>query len=270
MREVHASVSTLVRARLAGGPWLQLLRWLIVLALVVGIAAWFDLTPRHAGAADFAHDLRAGKVNSYQVGSTFETRHLTPLSVFENSDSGSSASSVLWSTGPFHRYSFTLDSVLGADRTRSAPDVEARRFVAANIGGQRVPTLEPLGNSWSERIAAPVTAAAYLALLVVLGRGPQPRRATKWSLFFIYGIPAGLGAFWALLREAPWSREAMSRPEPPPGPIPGRWTGGRTLIVVALSYTLVLALASSPLTAHPGGSNGEFQLDMGQGVGASR
>jgi hypothetical protein len=265
----HAVEPATPTQRLARSRWLQPLRWLIMVALIVGIAAWLDLTPRHASAADFAHDLRTGQVDHYQVGSIFEIRHLTPLSVFEDPDSGDGGTMALWSTGPFHRYAFDLDELPGEEQGRFSPEREARRFALANLGGKEAPSRVPVGSSWSERIAGPVTGFAYLALIVVLGRGPQPRRATKWSLFFIYGIPGGLGAFWALFREAPWSRSAMMLPEPPPGPWPGRWTGGKTLILVALTYSVVLALASTPLTEHPGGS-GNYRLGPGGPIVTTR
>ncbi len=54
-----------------------------------------------------------------------------------------------------------------------------------------------------------------MMLLVVwlLVHGPQPRRFTKWGWFWLIAVlPAGIGAVWYLLREAPWGARASAWP----------------------------------------------------------
>jgi hypothetical protein len=92
----------------------------------------------------------------------------------------------------------------------------------------------------------------FLALLVVLITGWQPRRSTKWAAFWLLLLPGGLGMLWILVREAPWSRQMAALPEPATGLwSPGRWTGGWTFIAVALLSNLVLDLPDVVWSAIP-------------------
>jgi hypothetical protein len=218
-----------------------MLRAVLLALVVLGLLSWLLLTPRASGAGDFVQDLQAGNVESYQVGSSddFEAFHGFTLSDSSGGDV------LMWCTGqldchqlPIQDLTFLLDENVdpgdgtsvdeeGSFYEGQVVDQLVARYAAHNPPRERhdgMP-LEQLGWVWP---------LVYLTMLFVLITGPQPRRATKWAVFWIFSLPSGLGLLWALTREAPWHREASELPEPAPGPGPGRWTGGWAFIAVGL------------------------------------
>lgn len=89
----------------------------------------------------------------------------------------------------------------------------------------------------------------YLAVLVTLVLGAQPRRATKWAWFWLLGLPFAAGPALLLLRDAPWSPAARRLPVPlPPGRTrPGAAPDRRVRGVRGLAGLLAASVLATPV-----------------------
>ncbi len=218
--------------------------------MVVGFLGWLFATPPEAKPADLVKDLQQGVVDSYEVGSLEDFKPFRGLGIDDPSDS---AGVVVWCASPLRCKHVQIDDLIAslpeddglsgvgpaAEHLDGAAATDAfalnfvQHYAAANVPPEQrtYPWLRELAVVW------PVV---WLVMLFVLVTGPQPRRATKWAVFWLLAIPGGLGMLWVLAREAPWSRRAVALPEPAAGHEWGRWTGGRTfLVVLVVSFVVV-------------------------------
>jgi hypothetical protein len=97
---------------------------------------------------------------------------------------------------------------------------------------------------------AACTVAAFLLLVL----GGQPRRVTKWAMFWLLGIPVGGGIAWWLWRDAPFNPAMAAAAEPAPhqrGTSPSgvvRAGGGKVFlaawaIAVGVAFFLVVVIS---------------------------
>ncbi len=213
----------------------------VLLALVIaGLLSWLFLTPRASSAADFVQDLQDGSVESYQVGTAEDFEVFRGLRLGDRYD----GDILVWCNGRLDCHRVQVDEltflVEGDDTSEDPTSAEDEFLGGGDVAELLVddyapndrPIQRPSGMAleWSGL----AWVCAWLTMLFVLITGPQPRRATKWAVFWLFTLPGGLGLLWALIREAPWAREAAQLPEPMPGPAPGRWTGGWAFIATAL------------------------------------
>ncbi len=238
--------------------WVPVLRALLLTVVGLGVLSWILLTPRAGSAQDFLQDLRAGDVRSYQFTSMEDAVPYPGLFVDDNGSD--SDPHLVWCSATYdcHRVDASdvafLDdmavSSASAEETDQPSDEQSVvRRVIRDQAANDPPTIR---TNASVEWLSQAMGITFLALLVVLITGWQPRRSTKWAAFWLLLLPGGLGMLWILVREAPWSRQMAALPEPATGLwSPGRWTGGWTFIAVALLSNLVLNLPDVVWSAIP-------------------
>jgi hypothetical protein len=224
----------------------DVLRWFLVALLVADAAAGLVTQPRQSVVSDLQQDLAAGKVRSITFADHDELR---PLALsegrFHSADVGPL---VLWRVGAVdYRVANLRNSgpfLIGGDNPLPGEaGLQSQIFRLARA--QNVP-VHSGGHDLLLRFPQ-VGMLVFLLLLVVLLRGAQPRRATRWATFWLLLTPMNLGMLRTLVLEAPWSAAMRRWPEPPPHrlmPIDARMTGGAAFLIMLLSYIPVqLALA---------------------------
>ena len=257
------------------GRVVQIARPLLIGVLLVDVALNVVTHQRHASLDELGKDLSAGRVEFLALTDADELRHgQWHFRVSLGSDP-EVRPVVLWRTGvagykvaelgagePFLPAQYGIqvpgdgtgtsqaenpDGSDGmdddTDATRSGEAVRA----AAEATGVTISGAGP----WGDRLLRWdwLGAVGWLAMLVMLVTGPQPRRATKWAWFWLYLLPAHAGLLYALAREAPWNATVHRTPEPLPHRAMVadiRFTGGKALLTVllvgALAQVLVAAL----------------------------
>ncbi len=203
----------------------QVVRWLVVAYVVAAMLALVWTTPRQTSFEDYEADLRAGRVEWVATGEVQASDH---LSVWRRDPDGNQ---VTWSVG------------IGYRDVRYMNDAEASRLVnAARADGIDVVPQRSLARS----LAGSLPLIAMASVLVLLA-GPQPRRATKWAWFWLFGLPGCVGLLAWMVLDAPWSRAAMARPDPGRGgrylrPEDRRLRGGRAFVFALFGGLLISAL----------------------------
>jgi hypothetical protein len=202
------------------GRWLGCTVRAVVAALLLGGLLGAALgAARHTDVTEFVADLSAGRVSDLVVtgGRTY-----TP-----GLDRGGSPDQVVrWRTDGAGWRVADLNGVrVDGPGLPSMPASEADvRRLAATAG---VPVAERMPGPAATLVR--VATVTSIVLVVLMIGGPQPRRATKWAWFWLLLVPGGLTQLAWIAVEAPWSRRANRRPEPPPHrrDVPdGRLTGG--------------------------------------------
>jgi hypothetical protein len=220
------------RAALADAPvltdWaaraLDVIRWIALLVLVADVLLGLLSIPRDATLGELRRDLADGRVRSVSIVDP-EMLRSTYVVTGHHPGSADTRSVVLWRVGTLGYR--VADLPLDPSRTPSLRGLN--------------PSTDDLPMRWS----GAGTAVLVLLVLVVM-LAPQPRRTTKWALFWLLLMPLNAGMIWALLREAPWSPAARALPVPAPHrfqPADRRRTGGVTfvwLLVACLVGQLVL------------------------------
>jgi len=196
---------------------LDVVRWLLVGALLVDLVLGLVTVPRQADLGELQRDLAAGRVESLSVVTPSDLRSTRVLAGWP--PPSDNETSVLWRVGSLGYRNADLPGDATPDQL---PDVVAEAdSTIPDAVGHDLPLRWPgLG------------AAVLLILLLTLAAGRQTRRATRWACFWIALMPLSAGLFWLLLREAPWSRAARVLPVPAPHRFqPGdtRLTGGHAL-----------------------------------------
>jgi hypothetical protein len=187
-------------------------RWAL-LVVAVGVALyglWATPVPQPPKA--LLEDLRAGRAD--RVTLACSDTSLT----FRTGTSPTFGDQVCWSDGTLlYRVSRgELRAAMRSPAGSSSIDLAATiRATAADAGDPRVAFTETAG---PVDVDSPLPQGLYLlAVVIALGfliSGPQPRRLTKWGVFWTLGIPGNVGVVWWLLREAPWDPRANALPEP--------------------------------------------------------
>lgn len=177
--------------RPGAGHVTQVVRWLLVLAIVGGTLLAVLALYRPADADDYRAALASGDVTSVAIGSADFSLRLE-LSIGVQSDA---LDGVMWTTGPWPWQRFATDDLQNQ-----------KAYRLAQAAGVPVSTS---GTSWWLL----ATGAAYVLVLGTVLFGPQPRRFTRWAAFWWTTLPLGVGMLWLLAREVPWSRTASETPE---------------------------------------------------------
>jgi hypothetical protein len=224
----------------------NVIRWLLVAVLLADIAAGLLTQPRQSFLSDLHADLTAGKVRSITFADHDDVRLFALTSSrITSQDIGPV---VLWRVGAVdYRVANLRNSppFIGDEGGPFPFQSRLRSQISRVAGAQRVPV-----HSGEQDLLLrfpKVGLLVFLLMLVVLLRGGQPRRATRWATFWLLLTPMSLGMLRTLALEAPWSAAMRAWPEPPPHrmmPIDARMTGGSAFLIMLLSYIPVqLALA---------------------------
>lgn len=203
-------------------------RQIAVLTVVVlsGLLALWG-TPASASEAAFGAALRAGQVRAVSVAA--DSRHglelRLPLPASVSFVSSVNASSVVWASSSGRLYRTNVSTLAGLsdpslDGSTAEPgsvgshvDVYRSIVATATAAGVPVPTVGSLGLSgW---LGWPLV-LMWLTGVLLLVAGPQPRRVTKWGLFWVLGLPAGIGLVWWVLRDSPWDPRMTALAPPAP------------------------------------------------------
>jgi hypothetical protein len=249
----------------------QVLRWLLLAVVVLCLLAWVLLTPRRADPTKFVDDLQKRRIVGYSVGLSEDYDRFRGLRL-DGSRDGTQV--VAWCTGRLDCHQVSLDQLAIFVEPDSEVDGVPTDELDSEVDGVPTDELDEFGgdadvvqrlisryspdarpkfrqpNEWLNPLAV-AWPLAWLTMVFVLISGPQPRRATKWAMFWWLCLPGGLGMLWALTREAPWSRRAAALPEPPPGPGEGKYTGGWAFIGLAFLSGLLIELPAMVQSALP-------------------
>lgn len=241
---------TEVLERAATGRWtswrapVRVVLWVLLVASAL-FALWG--TPRPASQDAFAAALKAGDVVSVSLDGS------QPFGL-ELGASGirheSGPNLVLWEStnGQVHRTDLSALSRGTPGSDGDAVDVGATIAATSRAAGHdRALFQSSLGPAQYATIPLVVLSLAALIWLVA---GPQPRRVTKWGMFWLLGLPLGVGLAWWLARDAPFVERLHRAPAPAPrarGPMPygvGRLGGGATFgIAIAVNIGLGMLIA---------------------------
>lgn len=237
----------------------RVLLWVLLVGSVL-FACWG--TPRPASQDDFARALKNGDVRAAQTQPGAYGLEQTGLRI-QVTLGQSDWPDVVWEdrSGTLHRTRLT--PMPGSDTwpqpssgepqpvdafpVQGEVDLDATIAATAQAAGEQQPALGVLGPAQWSAVPLGLLSLGMLGLLVL---GGQPRRVTKWGMFWALGVPLGLGLAWWLARDAPFA-PAMNRLDPPaprakslqPNGIDRRGGGVVFLVVWGVSIGIGLALA---------------------------
>jgi hypothetical protein len=229
-------------------------RWVFAVAGVAAAVVSLVVTPVPVSSSTLLADLRAGRVDEVVLrcradeSAAFTTGF--PANTFD--------AQVCWSHGwwAYRTSALELEEQLAASASAPGADpVDVRASVAATavdaerpqprfvaplpVGGEM--GLTTLASSW-------LWLGLWLLAVLLLAGGPQPRRMTKWGVFWTLAFPLNAGVLWWLFAEAPWSARARALPEPASFRVRvmydgrGRFGGGQMfglLVLAALAYSVL-------------------------------
>ncbi len=204
---------------------LDAVRWVAIVVLVADVLLGLLTIPRDSTLGELRRDLADDRVQSLSVVAPTDLRTTHVLAGWLPSNDDDIR--VLWRVGELG-YRVAVLPGASADARRDVVD-EAMSATPDAVG-------HDLLLRWSG-----AGTAVLVVLVLVLMLGPQPRRATKWALFWLVLMPLNAGMIWALLREAPWSSAARAWPAPAPHRFqPGdrRHTGGASFVWLLLACLL--------------------------------
>ena len=221
--------------------------------LLVG-SALFALwgTPRMTSQDDMAKAVKAGDVRMVEMA---PGRYGLEADLPNVNMTQENATVVVWEdqSGRLHRTDLSRLAI-GIPSPDPTTAVDGRVDLVATINataeeaGVAAPTYLDMGIARFATVPlALVTIAAFL--LLVFGR--QPRRVTKWGMFWLLGIPLGVGLGWWLWRDAPFNQAMSAAAEPAPrqrGMTPAgvpRAGGGKTFFLAwaaAVGMAVLLAM----------------------------
>ena len=229
-------------------------------ALLVG-SALFALwgTPRMTSQDDMATAVKAGDVRMVELD---PSRYNLEVDLPNLNRTPEDATVVVWEdqSGRLHRTDLSrlASGVPLADvgtTLDGTVDLAATINATAKAAGVASPTYLDMGIA---RFATIPLALLTIAAFLLLVFGKQPRRVTKWGMFWLLGIPLGVGLGWWLWRDAPFDPRLAAAGEPAPrqrGMTPAgvsRAGGGTTFLVawaagigVAVLVAIVVGLQSS-------------------------
>jgi hypothetical protein len=164
------------------------------------------------------------------------------------------AGEVCWSRGPLH---YRTDAQTLREELRDADVIDGGAALrpslvaAAREAGHPAPTVTRMspGDFAAGQLVVWANTLATIAAVVFLIVGPQPRRMTKWGVFWTLMLPLNVGMLWWLFAEAPWAPRARALPEPASQRVrvmyDGRTRfGGGQMFVVLLLASMALAVVA--------------------------
>lgn len=221
---------------------------------VIGLCGLLALwgTPSTVSEAAFGAALRSGQVRavSWDSHGRYGQELLVGMPVSDSSVNNATGPVVVWASRSGRLYRTDVSTLAGLSDPSLAPsdgaaagegsrvDVAQSITATAAAAGAPVPLVGSLGPyGWLGWPLVLLTSAGVLLLLA----GTQPRRTTKWGLFWILGLPAGIGLAWWVLRDAPWDPRMGALPEPPPR-VRGMFSSGVNRIGGGVSFLRVLVI----------------------------
>jgi hypothetical protein len=246
---------------------------LLVVVALAALMVW--TTPHEAPEGALAAALSHGQVAAVVVDDGQKLGLEQPAGVqlvlgrsgVTSSSSSGTIPRVIWATTAGRTYRTTLvavsltvdpappvadDGAEATDPTRPSLPLDLPGTMRATAEGARVPAPDTDSLGWPALVPGAASVVALLALLVLV-LGPQPRRLTKWGVFWVLGVPGLAGIAWWLVREAPWSPQMSALAEPAPRAVGGflgisRRSGG-TGFLALLGATVVVSLVLLALSA---------------------
>jgi hypothetical protein len=213
-----------------------------------------------ASQDEMAKAVKAGDVRMVELD---PSRYSLELDLPNLNTTAADALVVVWQdgSGRLHRTDLTrlAHGIPSADG--GAIDVVATINATAKAGGAAPPTYVGMG---LVRFAAVPLALVVFAAFLLLVFGRQPRRVTKWGMFWLLTIPLGAGVGWWLWRDAPFNPAMAAAAEPAPrqrGMTPAgvpRAGGGKTFFLAwaaAIGMAIVLAMVIGVQSTSNGSSD---------------
>lgn len=238
------------RAAVRVGLW-------VLLVVSVLLAVWG--TPRSASQNDLARAIKAGDVRAVQPYDSRYGLELTGISL--TISTAADQPTVVWqdSRGLLHRTVLLALPGTDPDEATLAVDVPATIRATAATAGVAPPAIDQ-GFGWLSLAAVPL-GLLTLVLLGLLVLGPQPRRLTKWGMFWVLWIPLGVGMGWWLARDTPFAPVTNRAAQPAPGekgllPNGIRRTGGGVAFLAAWGVSILIGIALAIVLGITGSTNG--------------
>jgi hypothetical protein len=230
--------------------------WVLLVGSAL-VALWG--TPRMASQDEMAKAVKAGDVRMVE---TDPGRYSLEIDLPNLNTTAADALVVVWQdgSGRLHRTDLSQLATGVPSTDGGATDVAATINATADAAGVAPPTYVGIG---PVRFAAVPLALVVFAGFLLLVFGRQPRRVTKWGMFWLLTIPLGVGAGWWLWRDAPFNAEMAAAREPAPrqrGMTPvgvPRAGGGKTFFLAwaaAIGMAIVLAIVIGVQSSSNGSS----------------
>jgi hypothetical protein len=256
----------------------RLVRIVLWVLLVASAAYALWGTPRPASQDAFARALKAGDVRAVDTTPGGFGLEESGLAIHATVSSTDGYTEVVWedASGGLHRTQLVSDLVVdswpGAEDPSTAPADDAALFPASTVvdiprtiaataiaADQPAPNAGLTGPAQWSAIPLPLLTLGFLALLIW---GRQPRRVTKWGMFWLLWIPLGIGIGWWLARDAPFAPDMNAVAAPGPGekglrPNGVQRTGGGVAFFVAWGVSISVAIALAILIGLLGSAGGE-------------
>lgn len=234
------------------------MRGVLALLIVASAAFAFWGTPRAASQDEMARAVKAGDVRAIDTSAGRYGLEFALTAV----RSDDVPAEVLWEDGSGRLHRTDLWSLSqGYTGTDGEPtDVPATIVATAESAGRTAPTVDAgVGPATWSAVPLWLLGIGALALLV---RGPQPRRVTKWGMFWLLWIPLGVGLCWWLARDAPFSRAMNETASPEPRkkglqPTGVRRNGGGLAFLVAWGASILVGMLAIVLLGLGASTNGK-------------
>jgi hypothetical protein len=231
--------------------WWQVLR----VALVLGWVAWAGITwwsaPGESSAAQARADMATGRLAYFEWGDRWDNSsgRFNPFQS-DLQSAGGPGPVLLWHTTDGRQHYATVDDGGAGTPTSttfsSGPEAEALDAELWAYDARGLPAEVPIG-----AIQSGLLIAGSVLFLWALVSATDPVIGTKWFWFwFISGVPLGLGLFWWLARERPWSPRSPGRAKRLNGWL-GFGLGMLGTLVVSLAVWGLRHLFGDPLVPIP-------------------
>lgn len=207
----------------------ELVRWLFVAVIALGTGFIWWTTPQQSSTSQLGQDLQEGRVTTLELSCHAEGGDgLVGFTVVSRPDfgGGGDGGEICWATSWGRSYAAAASDL--ADQLRLGVKLQhlgsyglgvfdrSVRASAADLAPGEGPTVASYGDGTgpARDWVAGAVGLSVLGLFVTMVVGRQPRRGTRWGVFWVMTACSGLGTVWYLLRESPWNAEAASWPEP--------------------------------------------------------
>jgi hypothetical protein len=235
-------------------PWW--VRWLLAAVTTAATIGGLVLTAVPVSPQTLLDHLRAGTVDEV----TLRCASSDSVTFFAGA-TDTFAGEVCWSSGALH-YRTETQALRGdlRDADITTGPVRPSLVTVAREAGHPAPTVTRLSLSDSAvvQLVTWANAVGTIAAVILLIVGPQPRRMTRWGVFWTLLMPLNLGMLWWLFAEAPWAPRARALPEPASRMVRVMYDGRRRFGGGQTFCALLLASAAAAVVAY----------FVGEGIGA--